>query len=412
MRATTRRSFLGHWLGAIAGWLLGVGASRPGGRAVAVAGGSAAQSFSEGKLLGIVPFSGEGDYPLGTAIGSGLGGRLSLDLSGLTPDTLITPNEKFFIRTRSPDQLPSAENWKIAVRGLVESPRELAVEELLPQAVSMGVHLVECAGNTRGGHFGFISAAHWTGAPIFEVLDRVNVLPQAKAVLVSGFDRHSQPDTGSVPGASWVFTFEQLQSTGAFLATEMNGARISRDHGYPIRLIVPGWYGCTCIKWVNQIVLVDDAAPATDHMREFAGRTFQDAYGPLDFLVAKPRIPETFGPRLAKDFKPATVDLAALPVRVERWLVNGRIIYRVVGILWGGEKTTDRLVIRFNPDMAYVPVHSYHHETNTTWTLWSHSWTPKRAGRYRIQLQANEPGVLMRRLGLGYYARDVDIKEV
>ena len=53
----------------------------------------------------------------------------------------------------------------------------------------------------------------------------------------------------------------------------MNGKPLTKDHGAPIRLIVPGWYGCACIKWVNEITLVDDGAEATSQMQEFAGST-------------------------------------------------------------------------------------------------------------------------------------------
>ncbi len=97
-------------------------------------------------------------------------------------------------------------------------------------------------------------------------------LRKATRVLVSGFDDHSQPSRSSVAGASWIFTFEQLEAAGAFLATEMNGKPLSPDHGFPVRLVVPRWYGCACIKWVNEILLVDEEAPVTSQMREFAGR--------------------------------------------------------------------------------------------------------------------------------------------
>jgi DMSO/TMAO reductase YedYZ molybdopterin-dependent catalytic subunit len=159
---------------------------------------------------------------------------------------------------------------------------------------------MECAGNPRTLHFGLISAANWAGIPLAKVLPRVEPRSGASWVLISGFDRHSQPSEHSMPGASWIFTREQMESAGAFLATEMNGQPLPPDHGFPIRLVAPGWYGCTCIKWVSEIAMVDEAAPATGQMREFAERTHQAGT-----------------PELARDFQPATIDLAAMPVRVE-----------------------------------------------------------------------------------------------
>jgi hypothetical protein len=214
-------------------------------------------------------------------------------------------------------------------------------------------------------------------------------------VLISGFDQHSQPSDGSIPGASWIFTRDQLESGGAFLATEMNGQPLPKDHGFPIRLVMPGWYGCTCIKWVEEIALVDAAAAATGQMREFAQRTHQTGI-----------------PELARDFQPATIDLAAMPVRVEQWWIEEQMEYRVVGIVWGGTRLTNALHIRFNPDMAYVPVERYDHKTNATWTLWTHSWRPKTPGLYRIQLRVADPGLRTRRLDMGYYTCKVIVTQV
>jgi DMSO/TMAO reductase YedYZ molybdopterin-dependent catalytic subunit len=365
-----------------------------------------------GEFLGTLAFADEGNVPLGKVVGEGLGRRKALDLSRLTPDRLLTANEEFFVRTGYPDRLRTTEAWKISVGGLVAEPQEILLDELEQDAAPMGVHLLECAGNSREGKFGLMSAARWSGIPLGRILERVQRLPRATRLLVSGFDEHSRPHPDSVRGASWIFTFEELERAGAFLATEMNGAPLSPDHGFPVRLLVPGWYGCTCIKWVNQLEFVDDSATATPQMREFAGRTEQDAAGPLDFLVSRPSPdPRDFGPRLARDYKPATIDLAATAVRVEKWREGGRILYRVVGILWGGERLTRALVIRFRPEPGYLPVEEYEHRTNATWSLWTHTFRPGAAGKYSIELRVNDPAVRTRRLDSGFYVRSIDIRE-
>jgi DMSO/TMAO reductase YedYZ molybdopterin-dependent catalytic subunit len=254
---------------------------------------------------------------------------------------------------------------------------------------------MECAGNPRTLQFGLISAAHWAGIPIGKVLDLAEPRPQARSVLVSGFDKHSMPSDHSTAGASWIFTRDELDAAGAFLATEMNGQPLSEDHGFPIRLVVPCWYGCACIKWVDEIALVESSAPATSQMREFAQRTHQ-----------------TGTPELARDFQPATIDLAAMAVRVEQWLDDGRLEYRVAGILWGGNRLTKALTIRFNREMAYVPVESYDHKTNATWTWWTHTWRPKAPGQYWIQLRVADSAVRTRRLDMDYYTRRIIVTQV
>src|SRR5437867_560877 len=83
------------------------------------------------------------------------------------------------------------------------------------------------------------------------------VTPESSGVriAVSGVDDLTQRSQTSVPGASWIFSRDDIERAAAFLATRMNGAPLPRDHGSPIRLVVPGWYGCACIKWVTQIDL-------------------------------------------------------------------------------------------------------------------------------------------------------------
>jgi DMSO/TMAO reductase YedYZ molybdopterin-dependent catalytic subunit len=215
----------------------------------------------------------------------------------------------------------------------------------------------------------------------------------ATRLLVSGFDEYSQPSSRSTPGASWIFSFDELDRTKAFLATELNGVPLPADHGAPVRLIVPGWYGCTCIKWVNELRFVGDDEPATSQMREFASRTHQSGT-----------------PELARDYKPAEIDLAAMPIRVEKWRVSGAIRYRVVGIQWGGVARTDRLEIRFG-DGSWEPV-CMANLTAAPWALWEHPWQPTATGNYAITLRTTDPSIRTRRLDTGYYLREVAIEQI
>ncbi len=351
--------------------------------------------FQGGKQLGILDFVGESRSPLDTAFGAGLDGRLYTDLSHMTPENPVTPIEKFYIRTRASELLENEKSWSIQLGGLVDRRLDLTLENLKGMVKPAGLHLMECAGNTRADRFGMVSAADWVGAPLSEVLDNVKIKSQATRVLISGFDRYLASSTTSIPGASWIFTFEELKSSKAFLATEMDGQPLPRDHGAPVRLFVPGWYGCSCIKWVNEISLVDDNVESTSQMQEYATRTLQ---------------PGT--PRLAKDYLPASIDQAAMPIRIEKWLVDGRIKYRVVGILWGGYRPVNVLEIRFNPDEDYVSVDGLNHAANDPWSFWTHAWAPKKTGIHMIRLRVKDPSVRARRLDAGYYLRSVEITEI
>ncbi len=346
--------------------------------------------FADGTLLAVLDWQGEPDRDLEELTGQGLDARYVLDLASLDDDSLVVPNDRFYVRTGKPDLLPDTDGWVIRVRGL-DDDLDLALDDLADLAHDQGVVLMECSGNTDYGGFGLMSAARWGGILFADLLALIGTLPDGARVLVSGFDDHSQPSTGSsVEGASWVFTPEQLIDAGAFLATSMNGAPLRDDHGFPIRLVVPGWYGCCCIKWVDEIRFVGADQPATGQMQEFASRTHQDGV-----------------PALAADYLPAEVDQVAAPIRVEQWQLDGEIVYRVVGLLWGGRTPTDALTIIINGGDPQPVTLCPPHDDNRTWRLWTWTWTDAAPGRAVISMAIDDPTVQTRRLDSGWYDREV-----
>jgi DMSO/TMAO reductase YedYZ molybdopterin-dependent catalytic subunit len=352
-----------------------------------------------GELLGLVPFltRGPAPAPLERLLGDGLDARLFADLSTVSPAALVTPADRFFIRTAAARTLPSASAWTIALGGLVREPATLDLPSLerLPRAG--GRYLVECSGNGDPANYGLMSVADWDGVPLAAVLDRLQPSSSSShRVLVSGFDDESAQPRTSIPGASWIFARDDLRR--ALLALRMNGAPLAPHHGLPVRLVIPGWYGCACIKWVNRIDLVADDAPATSQMWEFARRTHQ---------------PVVETPALARDYIPAVIDTAATPIRIERWSVDGRVEYRVIGIIWGGDRPTNALAIRFRSSEPWVPVERCPLPASTlTWSVWTHTWRPSEPGRYEIVLKVTDPTIRTRRLDLFYYVREVDIDRV
>ncbi len=357
--------------------------------------GASGDPFSGGQQLSLVDFLREGQAPTQTVLADELDGRMYTDLASLSLQDVATATEKFYIRTRVSKLLPDIKSWRVRVEGFSEKPRTLTLEYLRRAAKPLGLHLMECAGNVPLAHFGLISVASWMGVPVAEILGNPDAKRQRSRVLITGFDQYAAKSVTSVPGASWIFSLEELQRAKAFLATEMNESPLTTDHGAPVRLVVPGWYGCTCIKWVTRIALASETAEATSQMQEYAGRTHQHGMSSL-----------------ARDFQPATIDPAALPIRVEKWLVEGKLKYRVVGIAWGGTAPVKNLMIRFNPEEDYVPVESFAQTKNDPWTFWTHTWSPKEPGTYSIRLAITDPGIRTKRLDSGYYVRTVQIVEV
>jgi len=355
-----------------------------------------------GELIRALPLYGPGavETPLGQMLGgAGLDARLFTDLTTLAPGRMVTDARDMFVRTAVPPGLDhDPARWQIALRPHVSPAPERSVTAaaLLKASRPQGAHLIECAGNSNPQNFGLMSAVEWDGVPLAEVLAALPPPAGATGVLVSGVDDDSRPSLRSQPGASWVLPRAAIASTGAFLATRMNGAAMTPDHGAPVRLVVPGWYGCAWIKWVNEIRWVGDDEPATSQMQEFAGRTHQDGR-----------------PDLARDYQPPEIDTAAMPIRVEQRRVNGTTEYHIIGIVWGGATPVDRLVIRFGSRDPGTPVRVCPAPTTTrTWTLWTHRWRPTDPGPYDISLRVADSSVRTRRLELSFYIRRVRIDEV
>jgi DMSO/TMAO reductase YedYZ molybdopterin-dependent catalytic subunit len=379
---------------------------------------------ARGEFLGYLPFrSREEDSFQGKFGENSHGGhdaRVCLDLATLfTPQGRLTPNDQFFIRTEYPDLLHPAKEWMIKVHGEVKEEKKVPLKSLEDLVEPRGSVLLECSGNGSVLKFGLMSVAEWAGIPFEKFIKVAHPTDKAKAVLINGFDDDSNlPDHGppykhhSWPTCSWVFPIDKLVSAGAFLATRMNGAPLPKDHGAPVRLIVPGCYGCCEVKWVNEIKFVDNDQKATWQMLEFSDRTNQDtSRGVVRGFYRHP-----FGPELARDYRMATIDQTATPVRVEQWRLDGKIVYRVVGITWGGPVRSEKLKIRFGSRggmTQFVPVDFCKAATsNSQYGIWTQTVTARKRGYCLIQVRLDDPKVPQRRLKRGEYDRGVFIPDV
>jgi DMSO/TMAO reductase YedYZ molybdopterin-dependent catalytic subunit len=379
---------------------------------------------ARGEFLGYLPFRSpeEDSYPgrLYENSGGGHGARLCIDVASLlTPAGRLTPADQFFIRTEYPDQLRPPRDWKIKLHGEVKQPQNVSLKSLLDSVEPRGPVLLECSGNAAQLKFGLLSVADWAGIPIEKIIKLAQPTEKATAILIGGFDDDSNlPDRGppyrehSWPTCSWVFPIETLVSGGAFLATQMNGAPLPKNHGAPVRLIVPGWYGCAEVKWVNEIKFVDRNQKATWQMLEFSDRTNQDTRrGVQPGFFRHP-----FGPPLARDYRPGTIEQTATPVRVEQWRLGGKIVYRLVGITWGGPIRSEKLTIQYAAGgraSKPVPVEFCKAATsNSQYGIWTQVFTPPQRGYYRIRVRMEDPHARARRLKRGDYDRGVFIPAV
>ena len=181
----------------------------------------------------------------------------------------VTSTDHFYVRNHFSIPNLDPTDWRLTVTGHVGRRLTLKLDELYKMRSHTAVVTLECAGNNRvafdpqvPGHqwqLGGVSTAEWTGVPLVDVLDRARLTSRAREVLFCGADR------GHVDGHSEQIRFERslslddIDGTGALLAYQMNGAPLPLVHGYPLRLVVPGWYGVASVKWLTAIEVLDHA---------------------------------------------------------------------------------------------------------------------------------------------------------
>jgi DMSO/TMAO reductase YedYZ molybdopterin-dependent catalytic subunit len=181
----------------------------------------------------------------------------------------VMPNAHFYVRNHFQIPVLDPSTWRLAIHGLVDRPLSLSLRDLQNLPSQTQIVTLECAGNGRSQlapivdgeqwRFGAVSTAEWTGIPLIEVLDRAGVKPGAREVLLRG------GDGGPLAGQTEITRFERslkvdaLRDSQALLAYAMNGEPLPTQHGYPLRVIVPGWYAVTSVKWLTEIEVIDRA---------------------------------------------------------------------------------------------------------------------------------------------------------
>jgi len=181
----------------------------------------------------------------------------------------------FFVRSNFGVPEGYADSWTMSISGLVETPRTFTVDELRGLGESTEVVTVECAGNGRrfmdplpegvAWSLGAVSVGEFTGVPLGRVLDSVGPAADVVDFVFTGADRGVIESVGEM---NYQFSLDAdvALSDGPMLIWGMNGGPLSPVHGGPLRLLVPGQYGMTSVKWLSEITAI--AEPHDGYFRE------------------------------------------------------------------------------------------------------------------------------------------------
>lgn len=190
------------------------------------------------------------------------GARRMLDIRKI--DGNITPNDQFFFIQHYDRPEVDAASFKLKFSGLVTKPTELSLADLQGMRSVDLVNGYECSGNSGGAIQGLSSNGKFTGVRLRDVLRRVGVDDAAREVVFFGADKGNEDvvfrtNTLKVQQQfARSITLENAMKPDPMLAWALNGKPLDRDHGAPLRLIMPGWYGVANVKWVSEIHLQEN----------------------------------------------------------------------------------------------------------------------------------------------------------
>ena len=281
----------------------------------------------------------------------------------------LTPNDRFFRVAHYDKPVIDEKSWNLEISGLVKEPAALSLAALKALPKQEVAYTLECAGNHGFPWFTTgIGTAKWAGTPLAPLLKKAGLTDRAKEIVFWGSDSGEEEVRAmNVPqnfGRS--MSIDDAMNPNNILCYEMNGASLPQPHGFPVRLIAPGWYGIANVKWLKRIEVLD-----TRYMGRFMAK---------DYVTLREE--ERDGRVTLTQTSVGRTLIKSMPVKVTR--KDGQ--YRVVGAAWGAP--IDRVEVQVDGG-AWMPATLDRTEkAEFAWTPWSLTWTDARPGTHTVTSRA------------------------
>lgn len=297
---------------------------------------------------------------------------------------LITPIDRFFVRTHVAVPDVDLATWRLKIEGHVSTPLTLSMDELRRMPSFELPAVLECAGNGRSFYEPTVAGLQWTngavgngrwrGVRLSEVLQRAGLKPGTIEILFDGAD----VPIGSMADFQRSIPLKKAFQPGTLLAYEMNGQTLPIKHGFPLRAIVPGWAGNSWVKWVTNIRVLN---------AEATGFWMKSAY----LYPSKPIAAGSAPP--ADIMKPVTSlrvkSVIASPATGSAVEVGKSVL--ISGAAWSGEAGHVRGVdVSVDRGRTWRPATLAGEATAFGWRLWKFLWTPPDQGFYTVLSRARD----------------------
>lgn len=301
------------------------------------------------------------------------------DLRRLT--TWATPNDEFYAFHQTTTPQVDAAAFRLKVSGAVEKPRELTLAEIMarPDRRELPVTL-ECSGNsTRPNRMsGLLSNGVWTGVGLASLLKECGLTPEAREVVLLGLDMAKEKKAAArnqefeMPHGRSIHVQDALHPE-AMLAFSLNGQPLPAEQGFPLRLILPGWYGMTQIKWLGRIHVLD--------------RRFEGQHMTRNYLAV--RAVETDDGPLWLDTSISKTHMKSLVARIARRRAGSGWEYRITGPAWGGAVPIAAVDVQID-DGPWQRADLEPSRGQYAWRLWSLSVKDLPPGGHTVHSRATD----------------------
>src|SRR5438876_2259774 len=305
----------------------------------------------------------------------------------------ITPNDQVYqVQHYGVPEVDGA-NWHLEISGLLKIPRTLSLAEIKSRKRRTVTATLECSGNSSNpGFMGAIGNIRWTGTPLAPLLMDSHPLDRAIEVVFFGADEKVE----KIRDKDYLQNFarslslrDAIKRDDILLAYEMNGQPLETGHGAPLRLIVPGWFGITWVKWLTRIELLD--------------RRYMSKYMAREYVTIRGE--ERDGKTIWRETSVGPMDVKSVVARVARRR-DGSL--RVSGAAWTDGAPLQRVELKID-DGNWTPVELDRKQgAKYAWTFWSYNWRNAAPGDHtlvsrasdvegRLQPSAEDPEIKMKR---------------
>jgi DMSO/TMAO reductase YedYZ molybdopterin-dependent catalytic subunit len=255
-------------------------------------------------------------------------------------DDHVTPTERYFVRNHLPVPTIRSDDWELSLEGLFRHPLTLRYSDLVRLPKRTLVVTTECAGNSRSRDYpeaagvrwrdGAVGTAEWTGFALRDVLDRAGLRDDAREIVLEGADQGIEEGVEGPIRYAMSLPVEKALDPDTLLAVSMNGAPLTASHGFPVRAVVPGWYGMASVKWITSIRAISTA--------------FDGHYRARTYVVIREGDPPERPHRLVTVLRVKSLIVHPAPGST---VVPGR--HRVSGVAWSGAAPIARVEVRATP---------------------------------------------------------------